>query len=91
MGTRSVSVNASPLQFRDYNFVEAVKSALKASKLDPSRLEIEITESVLIADDQRALGVFKALKSLGVKIALDDFGTTQNGGQQIVEVVRDTG
>ena len=75
MGTRSVSVNASPLQFRDYNFVEAVKSALKASKLDPSRLEIEITESVLIADDQRALGVFKALKSLGVKIALDDFGT----------------
>lgn len=74
-GERNVSVNASPLQFRDNNFVEAVRSALEASGLDPSRLEIEITENVLIADDQRALRVFNALKSLGVKIALDDFGT----------------
>ncbi|MCI4645398.1 MAG: ammonium transporter [Hyphomonadaceae bacterium] len=75
MAGRCVSVNASPLQFRDYNFVEAVRAALQDSGLDPARLEIEITESVLISDDQRALGVFKALKSLGVKIALDDFGT----------------
>ena len=43
--------------------------------LEPSRLEIEITENVLIDDDQRALSIFNALKRLGVKIALDDFGT----------------
>lgn len=75
LGPASVSVNASPLQFRDQNFVEAVRGALEESGLEPSRLEIEITESVLIADDQRALAVFRALKAIGVKIALDDFGT----------------
>ncbi|WP_233356208.1 ammonium transporter [Henriciella aquimarina] len=75
MDTQSVSVNASPVQFRDHNFVEAVRAALQTSGLDPARLEIEITESVLIAEDERALGVFRALKRLGVKIALDDFGT----------------
>ncbi|WP_290748811.1 ammonium transporter [Henriciella sp.] len=75
LGAACVSVNASPLQFRDQNFVAAVRGALEESGLDPSRLEIEITESVLIADDQRALAVFRALKAIGVKIALDDFGT----------------
>ncbi|MAP94113.1 MAG: diguanylate cyclase [Ponticaulis sp.] len=70
-----VSVNASPLQFRDRNFIETVRDALEFSGLAPERLEIEITESVLIDDDQRALKVFSRLKELGVKIALDDFGT----------------
>lgn len=70
-----VSVNASPLQFRDKNFVETVRRALEDTDLEPSRLEIEITENVLIEDDQRALAVFRQLKNLGVKIALDDFGT----------------
>ena len=70
-----VSVNASPLQFRDRNFIETVKAALDESGLDPSRLEIEITESVLIDDDQRALAIFQRLKQIGVHIALDDFGT----------------
>ena len=74
-GKRRVSVNASPLQFRDHTFVEAVRAALAESGLDASRLEIEITENVLISDDQRALRVFRALKALGVQIALDDFGT----------------
>tara|TARA_Y100000052_G_scaffold27591_2_gene37061 strand:+ start:18109 stop:21309 length:3201 start_codon:yes stop_codon:yes gene_type:complete len=70
-----VSVNASPLQFRDQNFVDMVRNALSVSGLKPSRLEIEITENVLIDDDERAIAIFKKLKSLGVKIALDDFGT----------------
>ena len=74
-GQGRVSVNASPLQFRDRDFVETVRSALNASGLEPSRLEIEITENVLIDDDQRAVAIFRKLKDLGVKIALDDFGT----------------
>lgn len=70
-----VSVNVSPLQFRDRGFAESVRRALKDSDLSPSRLEIEITENVLINDDQLASSVFRELKQMGVCIALDDFGT----------------
>ncbi len=72
---RHVSVNVSPLQFRDKNFVDTVADALSRSGLPPELLEIEITENVVIDDDARALGVLNALKRLGVRIALDDFGT----------------
>jgi EAL domain-containing protein (putative c-di-GMP-specific phosphodiesterase class I) len=52
-----------------------VKSALSAAALSPGRLELEITESVLLADDESAVLVLRELKKLGVRIALDDFGT----------------
>jgi diguanylate cyclase (GGDEF)-like protein len=72
----SVAVNLSPVQFRrNRNLVEQVKSALAASSLNPERLELEITESVLLADDESALLVLRQLKELGVRVALDDFGT----------------
>jgi diguanylate cyclase (GGDEF)-like protein len=72
----SVAVNLSPIQFgRNRNLVEQVKAALTAASLNPERLELEITESVLIADDESALSVLKQLKALGVRVALDDFGT----------------
>ncbi|WP_107988836.1 ammonium transporter [Breoghania corrubedonensis] len=74
-GERHVSVNVSPLQFRDKAFVDTVEEALKGSGLDAEKLEIEITENVVIDDDARALTILKALKRLGVRIALDDFGT----------------
>ncbi|AXS41156.1 ammonium transporter [Breoghania sp. L-A4] len=74
-GGKRVSVNVSPLQFRDKGFVEAVETALARSGLPAEQLEIEITESVVFDDDQRAFGVLKALKKLNVRIALDDFGT----------------
>jgi Amt family ammonium transporter len=70
-----VSVNASPVQLRESHFPDIVYDALQASGLNPARLEIEITESVLMDDDQRATGILKSLKRLGVAIALDDFGT----------------
>ncbi len=70
-----ISVNVSPLQFRERQFVEKVEAALSESGLEPARLEIEITESVLIDDDKRAVALLKDLKRLGVEIALDDFGT----------------
>ncbi|MEI2386714.1 ammonium transporter [Breoghania sp. JC706] len=74
-GDRHVSVNVSPLQFRDKSFVDTVEEALKVSGLPPERLEIEVTENVVIDDDARALAILKALKRIGVRIALDDFGT----------------
>ncbi len=69
-----VAVNVSPVQFGD-TLVQTVVSALAASRLPPRRLELEITEAVLIRDDAAALEVVRQLRTLGVRIALDDFGT----------------
>ena len=74
-GERGVAVNVSPAQFRQGNLVLSVQQALKASGLAPERLVIEITEGVLIDDEERALQVLGALKNLGVRLAIDDFGT----------------
>jgi diguanylate cyclase (GGDEF)-like protein len=70
-----VAVNVSAAQFRRENLEHQVCSALRDSGLPPSRLELEITEGVLIEDISRASQTLKSLKSLGVLIALDDFGT----------------
>jgi diguanylate cyclase (GGDEF)-like protein len=70
-----VSVNVSPVQFRDGRLVERVRHALDASDLAPGRLEIELTEGVLLEDAKRAGTTMRELKALGVKLAVDDFGT----------------
>jgi diguanylate cyclase (GGDEF)-like protein len=70
-----VAVNVSPVQFRSQSLALHVASALSASGLPASRLELEITEAVLIRDDEAALEVLHQLRKLGVRIALDDFGT----------------
>jgi len=70
-----VAVNVSPVQFKTGNFVQMVVSALADSGLPARRLELEITEAVLIGDDEAALSVLHQLRNLGVRIALDDFGT----------------
>jgi len=70
-----VAVNLSPVQFRNKELVETVRQVLVRTGLDPARLELEITESVLINDTSAALEILNGLKSLGVKIAMDDFGT----------------
>jgi len=70
-----VAVNVSARQFRSSGFVEAVGRALRAHELDPASLELELTESALIDDPDRAVAILKALKGLGVHIAVDDFGT----------------
>lgn len=69
----SVAVNLSPLQF-DGPLIETVNAALKESNLDPSRLELEITESVLLRDSPVNTAILDQLSDLGVSIALDDFG-----------------
>ncbi|ADO10777.1 Heme-regulated cyclic AMP phosphodiesterase [Pantoea vagans C9-1] len=74
-GEQSVSVNLSPLQFKNSSLVPVVEGALKESGLDPARLEVEITESVLLDDSLGNIRTLQNLKALGVQIALDDFGT----------------
>jgi EAL domain-containing protein (putative c-di-GMP-specific phosphodiesterase class I) len=71
----AISVNVSPAQLRDDEFIGCVRDALHASALDPSRLELEVTESVFIDDVDGALQRLHALRALGVRVALDDFGT----------------
>jgi diguanylate cyclase (GGDEF)-like protein/PAS domain S-box-containing protein len=70
-----VAVNLSPAQFRHGDLPTLVHSVLLETGLAPSRLELEITESVLIDDFSRAQAILRRLKNLGVKIAMDDFGT----------------
>jgi len=70
-----LAINLSPVQFRTGNLVDVATEALVASGLSPERLELEITESVLLQKDAGNLAVLHQLKSLGVFIVLDDFGT----------------
>jgi diguanylate cyclase (GGDEF)-like protein len=73
--TVRVAVNVSALQFVNPSFPTVVTNALAASGLDPTRLELELTESVFMGDSDTTEETFKTLKSLGVRLALDDFGT----------------
>ncbi len=70
-----LAVNVSARQFRSPGFVEAVDRTLRASGLGPDRLELELTEGVLVDNREEAIAILKRLKSLGVQIAVDDFGT----------------
>ncbi len=70
-----IAINLSPAQFRYGDLAGLVHSVLLETGLAPGRLELEITEGVLIGDHQRALSILRRLKLLGVKIAMDDFGT----------------
>ena len=71
----AVAVNVSPVQFKTGDFVQVVKNALEKFRLPARRLELEITELVLMHDNNAALALLRKLKNLGVSIAMDDFGT----------------
>ena len=70
-----LAVNVSPIQFKSGTLALKIMSALAASGLAAGRLELEITEAVLIRDDEAALAILHQLRTIGVRIALDDFGT----------------
>lgn len=70
-----MSVNVSALEFRGHRLLENLQSVLASSGLDPSRLELEITESVLMTDTDSSQHIIDRVRSLGVGIAIDDFGT----------------
>jgi len=71
----SVAVNLSPVQFRNRHLVTNVRNALSASGLSPDRLELEITEAVLLQDSEGNLAILHELREMGISIAIDDFGT----------------
>ncbi len=70
-----VAVNVSAVQFRNANLCEQVLVALSESRLEPDRLELEITESVLLGDHSSVLGELHRLREMGVRVSMDDFGT----------------
>jgi EAL domain-containing protein (putative c-di-GMP-specific phosphodiesterase class I) len=70
-----VAVNISPLQFRHGDLPGLIETVLAETGLEPERLELEVTEGVMITDFDRTMLVLHRIKALGVRIALDDFGT----------------
>jgi diguanylate cyclase (GGDEF)-like protein len=70
-----IAVNLSPIQFKNKGLLPSVISALATSGLSPNRLELEITESVLLQDGDATLAILHELRGLGVRISMDDFGT----------------
>jgi predicted signal transduction protein with EAL and GGDEF domain len=70
-----IAVNVSPAQFKTRNFAEVVVRALAGAGMAPHRLELEVTESVMLQDEETAFQTLTQLHDLGVRIALDDFGT----------------
>jgi EAL domain-containing protein (putative c-di-GMP-specific phosphodiesterase class I) len=70
-----LSVNLSPVQFRHGDLVALISNALEESGLDAGRLELEITEGVLLSNTVSSLTILSSLRALGVRIAMDDFGT----------------
>ena len=70
-----VAVNLSPVQFRQRDLVTQVRRALSNARLDPTRLELEITESLLLTESESTLRALHELRGMGVRISMDDFGT----------------
>ncbi|WP_341964165.1 EAL domain-containing protein [Pseudomonas sp. RC10] len=70
-----VSVNLSPSEFKRGSLVERVQRAVQQSRIEPGRVELEITENVMLDDAPGALEIMRTLKRLGIRIAMDDFGT----------------
>jgi diguanylate cyclase (GGDEF)-like protein/PAS domain S-box-containing protein len=75
LATPPVAVNLSPRQFADDRLIDDFEAAMRAAGVQPADLEIELTESVLVADPDRANAVLRRLHDMGVRIAIDDFGT----------------
>jgi diguanylate cyclase (GGDEF)-like protein len=73
--TLGIAVNLSARQLADSTFLPKLRRIIHASRLDPSSLELEITESVVMSHGESAVAVLEKLKSIGVQIAIDDFGT----------------
>ncbi len=80
----TVAVNVSPLQFEMGKFPASVQKALAAAGLPGSRLEIEVTENILLRDGQTVLATLEALRALGVRVAMDSFGTGVASLSQLV-------
>jgi predicted signal transduction protein with EAL and GGDEF domain len=81
----TVAISVSPLQFETKRFFEAVKHALEVTGITGRRLEIAVTESILLRDGNSVLAILNKLRSIGVKVAIDSFGTGIASLSQMVE------
>jgi diguanylate cyclase (GGDEF)-like protein len=70
-----IAVNVSPIQFKRHNFFETVRDIIDETGIDPSLLELEVTESTIMQDMGSTIKTLRALKDLGIAISIDDFGT----------------
>jgi len=70
-----VAVNISPVQFMTRDFVAMVKSVLESTGMRPGRLELEVTETAMMQDRERAAAILQQLSQMGIMVAIDDFGT----------------
>lgn len=70
-----ISVNVSPLQFKESSFVDTINKLITSKNLDPSKLRIELTEGVLIENKEKAIDKIRDLKNFGISTSIDDFGT----------------
>lgn len=70
-----VGINLSPSQFQSGDFATSVAGVLDSTGLIPSLIELEVTEDILLLDEERALDIFRRIQELGVRIVFDDFGT----------------
>jgi len=70
-----VAVNLTAYQFRSGNLLGTIRNALKQARLDPSYLEVEVTESALMSDPEESVNILKQLSQMGVMVSVDDFGT----------------
>ncbi|WP_188471656.1 EAL domain-containing protein [Hafnia psychrotolerans] len=75
VGEQTIAVNLSPVQFKNSALISFIETALEESGLAPHRLEVEVTESVLLENNHSNVSTLEKIKALGVRIALDDFGT----------------
>ncbi|MGH1481414.1 MAG: EAL domain-containing protein [Geminicoccales bacterium] len=75
----AMSLNISPVQFKHHDVVTMVKRCLADTGVEPNRIELEITEGVLLRNTEAAVSTLKALKDIGVRIVMDDFGTRYSG------------
>ena len=69
-----IAVNVSPRQFREPDFIDMVQKTIKATEVDPNWLELEVTESGLIENESEVMAILHELRSMGIKISIDDFG-----------------
>ena len=86
----AISVNLSPLQFREEDLVEQIEQVVRETGIPPSTLQLEVTESVLMDDDARALKVLKRLKDGGFGLKIDDFGTGYSSLSRLTNLPFDT-
>lgn len=75
LGLRAIAINVSGIQFQDRHLARMLRNALEECRLDPSQLEVEITESTLMKDETRVVGILQEFRDMGLSVSIDDFGT----------------